>query len=356
MDKQSAKTYLAAGLIDKTTYYWNVIPWYSTLEGKSWNGPFSFMVDFSFIPNYDVALEFTDEVKLKLNESKQYELTVKNIGNTVDSYVMAITTSSDKLTATFADGSENHNLSLTAESNTTLTIIITAEAGLAVDSYTVTVEIQSDMSYKLIKSLEIPVEISGVGDQPPDGKDDKDDKEGDDGSNMFLILALIIIVVIILVVVFVLKNKKKVEEPPDATGILPPIEEPTDLPPMPEMPPPPEADVPVLEAPGEPVPPPAVPETPAPAEGAPAEAAPAPVEPAPAEAAPAEAAPAEAVAAPAEAAPAAPAEAAPAEAVPAEAAPAAAVAAPAEAAPAEAAPAEPAEKEAKPKEEEEKEA
>jgi hypothetical protein len=350
MDKQSGKTYLATGLIDKTTYYWNVIPWYSTLEGKSWNGPFSFTVDFSFVPNYDVALEFTDDVKLKQNESKQYELTVKNIGNIVDSYVMAITTSSVKLTATFADGSINHNLSLSAESNTTMTIIITAEAGLDVDSYTVTVEIQSDMSYKLIKSLEIPVEITGAGDQPTDGKDDKDDKEGDDGSNMFLFLALIIIVIIILVVVFVLKRKKKVEEPPDATGILPPIEEPADLPPMPEMPPPPDADVPSIEVPDEPVPPPAVPETPAPAEPAPAEAAPA----APAEAAPAEAVPAEA--APAEAAPAAPAEAAPAEAVPAEAAPATAVAAPAEAAPAEAAPAEPADKEAKPKEDEEKEA
>ncbi|UCH88200.1 MAG: hypothetical protein JSV49_08010 [Thermoplasmata archaeon] len=202
-------TYLALDLKDKTKYYWMVIPWYSILKGKCWNGPFSFSVDTAFVATYAVELGFTGSTLMKPGETKNIEFTITNIGNVVDNVEITIESETDKLTATFQDGTVKTYIYLFKEESKSITLVLTASSDIPFSTYDITITALSINDITAKGEIKIPVEITSGDGQ--DGTDDSKKGKGEEG-NMLLIAIVLIIIIFLILAFFILYRKRKAEE------------------------------------------------------------------------------------------------------------------------------------------------
>ena len=71
------------GLDDNTTYYWRIVPVAELVEGKCLSGIWSFRINITFVPTYDILVEASQgHVNITQGENATFNFTLTNLGNT----------------------------------------------------------------------------------------------------------------------------------------------------------------------------------------------------------------------------------------------------------------------------------
>lgn len=212
-------------LKDKTTYKWEVIPWYFELEGKCFNGPFSFEIDFTFVPTYGVDLTFDGEIKIKTNETKTFEFSIHNKGNTLDTYDLFIESGDTKLEASFDNGGTTIPVTVFSSGSKKVSFTLTASKDLSPEDIEIKITGRSKNDLSKIDYLNLTAKVTAGTDVPKNGDNGDGGPGGKEGksSNTWLYAVIIIVIMVIVVVMFlmIMKKKKPAEETPADAGLQP---------------------------------------------------------------------------------------------------------------------------------------
>jgi hypothetical protein len=216
-------------VVDKTRYYWTVIPTAGNVEGYCLSGVWSFETDMDYKPVFGVILELTD-TKLELNQGQfgTTSLSVLNNGNEEDIVKLYI-----KIEPTNLDEKniilEQSELTLANNYGTNVRLTINIPNDAKTGDYKITVTAVSQGALGLNQDVHdakiLEVEVT--------------EEAADVDESLYLgSIAVLIIIIVILIILFLLtvRKKKKVEEKPEERAAVPSVPGPEEV--MPPLAPP----------------------------------------------------------------------------------------------------------------------
>jgi hypothetical protein len=197
------------GLVDGKTYYWSVKPKLGTDEGICLSQVWSFTIDISYIPTYDLTIELDRSmIELKPGENTTIKATVTNLGDLQDTISLSLQeTSNPGVTAEITNPT---SIELNPGNNAEFIIEIKVGHGTAKGDVVFTIEAISENSpqdSKVKRDAVFTVKVLEV--KGPEVTEDDSDKKGDNSFMVFSIIIAVIIVIVILLSILVMRKKKK---------------------------------------------------------------------------------------------------------------------------------------------------
>jgi len=200
----SDKFCILVNLSDNMTYYWKVVPWAGKLQGRSESGVWSFSIDKTFVPIYNLTWSIDEPVlTIEKGITLSFALTLKNVGNTINTINIEKTgniTDPISLSRTL--------FSLKPNMNTT-TIVNLFTYDLNVGNHKIVLILVHRGG---TERIEIPVEITEI---PPE---EAEQSQGSGGYLIPSIISVLVLSLIIIAVFIILKGRKRKKKDREEDG------------------------------------------------------------------------------------------------------------------------------------------
>lgn len=251
--------YILTDLEENTTYYWKIIPVAGSVQGICFSGIWHFTVNTSFIPFYNITVEFDlTELEIVRGKGAIFNITLTNNGNVAT----AVTLSVIGELAEYANIVQS--VGIPANGSEKIPVAMCNTSLLNTGNYELFIKITYPGGNK---TFTIPVNITSG--EIPTGDDDIDEGKntiaGFTKAQLFIGGGVTFLIIIILVAISIIRKKKKTEERAEMEKSKEPISEEVVVEEVPAPPPAPELVV-VPELPlvsGAPeIPPPSLPPAP----------------------------------------------------------------------------------------------
>ena len=194
-------TFTLVDLLDKTVYYWKVVPVSGYAEGRCLSGIRSFTIDTSFIPSYSIIAEFPGgAVDIIHGNGTTFNLTMNNTGN------IHTTVTLEPLGNISGFVSLRSSILISPAKSVNVPVSIMDTSALKIGTYNLTIRIgYSNIS----NTITVPVNIISGESQPENGNDDDDGTGTDKGSDTGWIILLIVIFLLLVVAAAVIIFRRK---------------------------------------------------------------------------------------------------------------------------------------------------
>lgn len=189
---------LFEGLDDNTTYFWKVVPVADLVEGICFSGIWTFRINTTFLPVYDLLLQaIPKHVNITQGENASFNFTLTNLGNTPVKVQLSVKGPLARYTVL-----GNEKL-VPAGSTVTVMVTVTDTAILAPNTYGLILEVTYPEG---VKEHRVSVTImSGSGDSESRDATDKM------GTTTWALLAALLVIILVFVVYVIRKRGEKKE-------------------------------------------------------------------------------------------------------------------------------------------------